>query len=253
MRWLPLLVLSLGCRQLLGIEGGEVVQDAATNDMGMSNDADDANGDGSIAGHDEDSDGVPDTMDNCPTISNMSQSTLTTGESVGAACDPQPTSGDRIGAFFSFEQPGRPMDLMGGQTFEMDHATFNGGEIAMKNQVRITRASVILSNTSIPSGGANLELRFGTYSCRLGPCSGTGSSCLQAIGNNATSEVDAVVGTTFRFEIELLHDKINCRLQSMADTTTTVADATAGQLERFRVRANSMTATIDSLIVYDTP
>ncbi len=250
MRWLSLLLLSLGCRQLLGIEHGDVVVDAEpSEDMGAPD------GDGPIAnGHDEDSDGVPDAMDNCPTIANPSQSTLTAGESVGDACDPRTAGGDRVAVFFSFEQPQRPSDLTGGQTFEGDHATISsGGELATKDQLEMTRCSVIVSNTLPVIGAASIELRFGTITCRLGPCSGTGMYCLQAVGLSSTSETDAVFAPTFRFDITQVDGNVTCELHTPTATTMATANTSSIQEERLRVRATGVTATIDSLIVYDAP
>ncbi len=246
---MPLLLL-MGCRQLLGIEGGEVVPDAAS-----PNDAVRSDSDGPVSiGHDEDNDGIADTMDNCPTIANTSQDVQTAGEAVGAACDPRTANGDHVGVFFSFELPERPPDAMGGQTFEMDHATISGGELATKASFDMVRGSVIFSQTTPPVGSGVLELRFGSNLCRIGPCSGTGTYCLQATGLNATSEVDVSLGTKFRFDMTQLADAIRCDVYAATPTpTTAMVDASTGQEDRLRVRATSTTATIDSLILYDVP
>jgi hypothetical protein len=52
------------------------------------------------AGHDEDGDGIPDVIDNCPHIANVDQADMD-GDHVGDACDPQPDVPAESIAYFS--------------------------------------------------------------------------------------------------------------------------------------------------------
>lgn len=251
MRWLLLLALSTGCRQLLGIEGAEVQGDGA---IALDTPSDTTNTDAPIAnGHDEDGDLIADMADNCPTIANSSQLTNGGNEPLGTACDPRTAEGDRIAVFFSFELPVRPDGIMGGNVFAMDHAELNGGELSTMNQFMPTRISAIFSNTTLPVGNPWINLRIGIYECRVGPCSGSGNHCMQAYGSNATSEVDVVLEPNFRLEGDQLDGKMQCRLYTTAGMFATMADATTAQNDRVRVRSNGVSATIDSLIVYNAP
>jgi hypothetical protein len=250
-RWLLVLIACAGCRQLLGIEDGEVRQDAllpvdmVTPDTPITN------------GHDEDTDGIADTADNCPTLANTNQAATPPTELVGSACDPRGgpgDTGDRIGAFFSFEHPVRPDGLMGGQTFDMDQARFSGGELATMMQFMATRVSVIVSDTAIPDDAtAFVDLRFGNFSCRVGPCAGIGTHCLTATGTLSTGETDVIVVSRFRLELDQIGTKLQCRYVTAQDTVAAEADITAPDNERVRIRVQNVEIRLDSFIVYDAP
>lgn len=62
----------------------------------------DATGDSTdaLAGHDEDGDGIPDTLDNCPHLPNVDQAD-TDGDGVGDVCDPYPAVPTEHIALFS--------------------------------------------------------------------------------------------------------------------------------------------------------
>jgi hypothetical protein len=251
-RWLLVLIACAGCRQLLGIEDGEVRQDALlpADDM-VAPDTPIANG------HDEDTDGIADTTDNCPTLENTNQAATPSDELVGAACDPRSgpaAGGDRIGAFFSFEQPMRPNGLMGGETFSMDQARLSGGELATMMQFIATRVSVIVSDTTIPVGASTfVDLRFGNFSCRVGPCAGSGTHCLTATGTLSTGETDVVVASSFRLELDQIGTKLQCRFVTAQDTVGAEADITGPDNERVRLRVQNVDVRLDSFIVYVAP
>lgn len=254
MRWLLLLLLSTGCRQLLGIEGAEIEDDASITPIDEMDVPPDER---PIGAHDEDGDGVPDTTDNCPTVANTNQAATPADELVGSACDPRVDpggGGDRIAAFFSFAADGRPAELMGGNLFQMDHAMFSGGELSTQMQHTPTRVSIVVSNTTIPSSSnAYIELRLGNYTCRVGPCSGSGVLCLQANGEDITSETDVTVEPTVRFELDQLGGDVRCRVVGATTTTITMIDANVVDTDRARIRSNGVSLTIDSFIIYAAP
>ena len=205
-----------------------------------------------VTGHDEDGDAIIDGADNCPTVANTNQATA--GELVGQACDPRMNGdGDRIGALFLFAEPGRPMELMGGQQFDLDHAMTTGGEISTLGSFTPTRVSIVVSNTNLAVGSSSIQLRIKTYQCQIGPCSGSGTYCLRAEGDNMTSETDVSLAATYRFDLDQIDDKITCRVRTGIVETTTSANAASNETDRVRVRANSVALTIDSFVVYDTP
>jgi hypothetical protein len=245
-RLLVLLLASAGCRQLLGLEEA-VVDDAATTPIDEAPEADAPAG-----GHDEDSDGVVDTVDNCPTIANTTQAVTAIFESVGSACDPRADSpGDRIAAFYSFAENVRPAGIQGGDTFALDRATFDGGELATQMSHTPSRVSAIISYTALLAGNASVELRLGTYFCRIGECAGSDEHCLRANGSNAVGETDVVIAPSFRFEMDQTGGSIVCRYVAADMETSAMALATAIETDKARIRSSGAVVAVDSFIVYD--
>ncbi|HUS32974.1 MAG TPA: thrombospondin type 3 repeat-containing protein [Kofleriaceae bacterium] len=70
----------------------------------------DSSGDGMLIGHDEDGDGVPDSIDVCPQVSDLQDDA--DGDGVGDFCDPKiNTPGDRIAVFSSMAPGDQPFTL----------------------------------------------------------------------------------------------------------------------------------------------
>ena len=258
MRWplalvVVVVVASAGCRQLLGIEGGEVASDGAV-DVADGPPPDMAGSDGSSLGHDEDGDAVLDTTDNCPTIPNVTQAAQPADEIVGSACDPRLAGGDSIARFFSFELPQRPGGVQGGQTFSGDHATVSNGELSTADLFAATRASVIISNA--PQLGANntwVQLGVSLHTCRVGPCTGPGTRCLQATGDNNGTEVEVPADATFRLDLDQQGGSVACRVESMNGIGLVTVPASGILADRIRLRPNNVTVDVDSFIVYTAP
>ena len=89
MRW-TVLVLA-GCRQVLGLDEPAPIGDAAANKIDAAD----------LAKHDEDGDGVVDSLDDCPADANPDQ-VDSDADGVGDACDPHPGRADRIRFFDPF-------------------------------------------------------------------------------------------------------------------------------------------------------
>ncbi len=247
MRWLLLLVACVGCRQLLGLDPGTVAEDAPPMSIDTASEID------ARTGHDEDLDGVPDTTDNCPTIPNPGQERATIGETVGLDCDPRlDLTGDQIAAFYSFSEDMRPAGLSGGNMFSNDQAMLSGGDISMQMELTPSRVSAILSRADFlsPSSFLELNLSAGSYSCRIGSCSGSGTRCLRASGDNAFDEVDVFLTPPLRFELEQLGGVVRCRVFSALAEVTTAAPIVIPRSGRPRLRVNGSNVTVDSFIIY---
>lgn len=76
-----------------------------------------------LAGHDEDGDGIPDSIDPCPHVAG--DRTDTDGDGVGDACDPNPTSPTEHWLLFATMQAGdTAFDDIAGATQEADSLRF---------------------------------------------------------------------------------------------------------------------------------
>jgi hypothetical protein len=73
-----------------------------------------------MPGHDEDGDGVPDEIDNCPGLANADQAN-SDSDAVGDACDPAPSvSGETLLRFSSFATADPDYDLSSGMSYVRD-------------------------------------------------------------------------------------------------------------------------------------
>ncbi|MFN0250676.1 MAG: thrombospondin type 3 repeat-containing protein [Kofleriaceae bacterium] len=209
-----------------------------------------------IGTHDEDGDGVPDSMDNCPAIANLDQAAVPSAEAVGTACDPRPgilDTGDHIAAFFSFAENARPNGIMGGEVFDMDRATLGSGELATQAQHTPTRVSIIASTPTFPTENEFIEIKMDAYWCRLEDCAAAGSEqCVRARGPLTTTEVMINASPAFRLELELLGNQLRCRYVTSTEETSVMVDALPAT-DRVRIRPNQVTLRIDSLTIYEVP
>lgn len=142
--------------QMIGDDGGMTI-DGPPDDVDadtIKNMVDNCPSAANTDQHDEDGDGVGDVCDNCPHVMNANQANTTEPagitDSVGDACDPRPTLGDRIDKFYSFHV--LPTDIstpMGNWTIVNDTyrnaSNFNDAEIIV-NGVR-DKVTVEISGT----------------------------------------------------------------------------------------------------------
>jgi hypothetical protein len=83
-----------------------------------------------VTGHDEDGDGVPDSIDVCPHIPDPAQLD-SDGDGIGDVCDPEPDNPRQHLALFATMQPGdQPIELFGTGTWtqEADSVHFDGDQ-----------------------------------------------------------------------------------------------------------------------------
>ena len=116
--------------------------------------------------HDEDGDGIVDACDNCPGVANPDQtdSTESTPDGVGNACDPRPADRDRITFFESFAAPLvdwklDPMAVDANDRITMAAAQGYGEAYAPKTStdgVLETRYTIVALNPSPPYSGVEV-------------------------------------------------------------------------------------------------
>jgi hypothetical protein len=154
-----LALISAGCSQLFGFERPSTSVDADV--------ADDVGSDAVASGHDEDGDGTPDSVDNCPVGANPGQQDAD-GDGVGDVCDPRPGADDRILVFAAFEGSSLPMELKaaGTVTVQNDHAVVApGASIETMSLIAPTYAEVVTSGPAV----STLTMSIGRASCTFDP------------------------------------------------------------------------------------
>jgi hypothetical protein len=116
------------------------------------------------AGHDEDGDGVPDTLDDCPHLPDPGQADLD-GDGVGDPCDPEPDlARQRIAVFQPFVGGGHPgLTLLGTWTAEADsiHSATDGGGIQL--DLAAPAASVSFGLTVVSRGTGPWQILVRPY------------------------------------------------------------------------------------------
>ncbi len=218
--------------------------------------------------HDEDSDGVPDTTDNCPNVSNPDQANHD-GDPVGDACDPNPdTPGDFIAQFDSFEQ--EPVDLaqQGAWTFANDSATTASAPAVFYTQDKVNATSVMATVAlGLPSGHNAIGVFTGQaggtpdYTC-LGiaqpDCGGLTSACLALnVGSGAATPIEwSGEPELTRIDMSFFSaGSVSCGGQSPINsagfTTTGPAIPGLAGVGSFSLDPPS-TLTVKSLIIYST-
>lgn len=241
MRWLSVLVVCAGCRQVLGIDGADLDPDAQ---LGKDT------GDGAPP-HDEDGDGIGDLADDCPNVADLPQRDGD-GDTVGDACDPSSMTMQELALFVPFSPPGQIPQIGGGGTYLDDHVHLDGDDLTTRDQLTPIRSSVVLAAAQFTDPAAQtLELIHGIYHCRIDECAG-GGWCLHAVGNNgAVAEAPFVVAPALRLEMDLTTSAVTCRAVTTAALSV---DTAVGLLPSDRVRVRSVGVPVDvtSLAIYRT-
>ena len=219
--------------------------------------------DGLISSHDEDTDGVPDSVDNCPNVSNADQRD-SDGDLVGDLCDPNPsTPGDVLLQFDAFDHA--PMDMVttGAWIYANDRATTQTTDATMFSaNVPATGVMAIISIeldqpgdvVSLVGGHDAGDLECTAYAPGSQSCGG--GSCLGAESNVGSSVAPwPNEGTMTQLEVAASLDNthVNCQGRSAMDVTAVglTAPMPAGPAG---VRANALvpgaTLVVDSLVIY---
>ena len=238
-RWLLVLLLSSGCRQLLGLDEGVVVEDAppvvdVEIDMGT--------------GHDEDLDQVGDEQDNCPATVNTDQAMV---DDVGVACDPDPqTLGDRIALFLPFFPAGQPPVLTGIGRFEDDYVSMvEQDEIRTLEAFESYSVTADIERVSFVGTAASLELSIGVLTCRVETCGN--SICLVADNGLVTSPVPLTMfAVDATLSLTQADGELECALTRGAGMPITTQLQGIGANERVRLKVEKATARIKNLTVY---
>lgn len=111
-----------------------------------------------VTGHDEDGDGVPDVIDNCPHLANPDQLD-SDGDGIGDACDPEPANPRQQLALFATLQPtDDPLEASGTGTWtqDVDSIDFDG------NMTGFLGYTFAATNARVSVGADILELTNGS-------------------------------------------------------------------------------------------
>jgi len=141
-----------------------------------------SSGDGDSASHDEDLDGIPDAVDDCPSVADPGQLD-SDGDGVGDACDPHPgVAGDRIVFFDPFTRARPEWTFTGATpTIENDQLV-----IDTTNDVKfVASLSAVPGSTdvyaygghitAVAASGALVHLMLGVGEAPLFPAAGNGA------------------------------------------------------------------------------
>ena len=117
------------------------------------------------ANHDEDGDGVPDVVDDCPCLADADQLDGD-GDGVGDACDPEPALARQHLALFSPLTPDDTL-VMHGSAWQLvgDDAVFSGGAYATlywSASFSVARVTIGLDVTAVDLANPPDQIQFGT-------------------------------------------------------------------------------------------
>lgn len=155
--------------------------------------------DGAVLGHDEDLDGVPDALDDCPQLAVAQLDT--DGDGVGDACDWEPTNPRQHRALFAtFTATDQPFQVVDGSWTQLaDALRFDGvGHGALTYALPMGDVQIELVADLREVVGANLQHQFAFNSTRgtLPDDFVELNEILPALSNAAISRYDGVTYTT---------------------------------------------------------
>ena len=256
----------------------------------LSSDATDVDGTAQDAlnclGHDEDSDGVADSCDNCPATANLDQ--LDIGEvingelpdGVGDACDPRPAKTDDFITFFdACDQPSANFAYFGTVSYSQDGTVLGSvletGSAELAYRAKMTRSAVrieiIEASTAVGSQWAGFWYRDSDTDSRgvlasvnrnvgTRPVSADLDETVPGLANNKSTPIavapELVSGMAFTLTIDtprLTGGGDTLRLQStnpFIDSMASVSLAPTDIIGKPYLEASMVKARIQYLIIY---
>jgi hypothetical protein len=172
--------------------------------------------------HDEDSDGVDDACDGCPTLHDESDSIDADGDGLPNECDRNnaPMGSDRILAYWTFPQPDMTgFVAMGVFTYD---ATNNGvytvginSSLTTAAAFPLTRADFHVSGVTLAGYASEVQIQIGTVTlCTLkgAACGGSGTGTCVQLGSNASSTWPLPSASARRVSLYIDAGKVTCEI-----------------------------------------
>lgn len=253
--WIGLSLLAAGCDLVLGIEEREPVAPIDAPDE-----------------HDEDSDGLLDPVDNCPSVPNPLQ-TADDMETVGIVCDPhRNVPGDQIvrtvSAYFATSlEPfagfgwGAMGDAAITTTLVAGTDSSLTASLPASSRTSLRVAAVFTIRELGAEGGDNgiaLEITIGTasYSCSIREDSTLTPSSVGTFTGTALTTATFFppalsIGVPHQLIVDIDADSPSCELDG-ANVISGAGTVLAGEVT-LTLRARRMKVEVGSIMVYDTP
>jgi hypothetical protein len=266
-RWL--LVLGLvagGCNKLFDLEhvnggGGDASgSDGPAADPDAVTDGPDSDAPGCVGSPvvDEDSDGIDDSCDPCPTSTG---SNLLDGDGDGLpnACDPEAGPANKILLYASFAQQSDTL------AFSLTNATWDvggrglirmmgGGTLMTKAMYAATMVEIRVINATAANNGAELDVtNTGNVQCIVtdNDCSTGIGTCVTIVpGGTGTAHLSTDLSTLQRVELFTTTSPSSCRISAGA-AATSINGTVQLTTNSFSVTTNAAaTADIRSVVIY---
>lgn len=220
-----------------------------------------------IGGHDEDGDGIPDALDNCPADPNSDQLDGD-ADGVGNACDPHPALQDKMTFFESFADVPMDWDLDGAipqddklRVFANDFPTApyeTGTDAVVRSRYTVVDIQPTASFQTAEVTGARGNTGVEGYRCVNVDAPGTPDSLGGAVQifidpfdlqDGTVTDGNFTVGTTGRITLQYDPDLVHCTLTTPMQVITAAAPETRSG--NVGLAAQNMTVDFDYLVVYE--
>jgi hypothetical protein len=231
---------------------------------------------GTPSAHDEDSDGVADECDNCPSIANANQANIgevnngVSADGVGDACDPRPTAGGDAIFFFdgmNFTSIPAAWTNVGNGSWTASGTSLSPTATITGQELRRTFPSALgnyLAETAFTftalstNGSASIPFRTDAarngWGCAVGVAGSTGQVILTqvtgGVGEATPTSVDIPapdVGDRYRLLAGGYSTNLYCMLSTGARLNRGTSGSTSGESG---IRANGASASFEYLLVY---